>query len=383
MTTLTNPTSPTASSFDALVRHTGTPCVSIILPIDRRHPDDHRTHLELKSLVATARAQLQAMGAPGIDDLLQPADDVLQRTIIAERSGGLALFLAPGFAAEVIVDAPVEPLATTGDEFTIGSLLYALESSPTCYVLTVGAENVTLLRLDRTRWSRCEVPDLPDSVDEALWYERVERMSSSHAGGPVGGGGLSIIGHGSGAQDEDRKDRLTRFFQKVDDAVVQFLHGDVTTPLVVAGTAPSVARYQHVTRHHQVIAAPVGSPEELTTRELHTRIEELIEPLLAKSDDTLLGRLAASLGTGLAATALDEMLGATAQGRVSDLLVASTTPRWGRSTQPAELLAEWEPGAIDLVNGIICEAWRHGALLHRVMPDQLPDGSPLAALYRY
>ena len=108
---------------------------------------------------------------------------------------------------------------------------------PICYVLTVGAENVTLLRLDRTQWSVCKVPDLPGSVDEALWYERDERMRSSHAGGPVGARRMSIISHGSGAQDEDRKERLTRFFQKVDDAVLHYLHGDLETPLVLAGTA--------------------------------------------------------------------------------------------------------------------------------------------------
>lgn len=162
---------------------------------------------------------------------------MLQRAVIAEHSGGLGLFLAPGFAAEFAIEVAVQALATTGGQFTIGPLLSSIENGPTCYVLTVGAENVTLLRLDRTQWSVCKVPDLPGSVDEALWYERDERMRSSHAGGPVGARRMSIISHGSGAQDEDRKERLTRFFQKVDDAVLHYLHGDLETPLVLAGTA--------------------------------------------------------------------------------------------------------------------------------------------------
>ena len=373
----------TTRSFDALARHIATPCVSIILPIDRRHPDDRRAHLELKSLIASARAQLEAIGARDIDDLLEPADAVVQRAVIAEHSGGLGLFFAPGFSAEFAIDGPVQALAATGDQFTIGPLLSIVERAPTCHVLTVGADNVALARLDRTRWSGCEVPDLPTSVDEALWYGRDERMSSSHSGGPVGAGRMSIIGHGIGAQDEDRKDRLIRFYHKVDDAVLHFLHSDLESPLVVAGTAPSVARYQHTTRHHRVIAAVVGSPEELTTSELHQRVEESIEPLLAKHDDVLLERLAERVGTGLASAELDELIGASAQGRVSDLLVASTTPRWGRPTEATEFLEEWEPGATDVVNNIISEAWRHGARMHRVSTERLPEGSPLAALYRY
>ena len=384
-------TTLTTASFDALARHNATPSVSIILPIDRRHPDDRSVHLELKSLLASARAQLKAMDTPGIDDLLEPTETVLLRTVIAEHSGSLALFFAPGFAAEYAIDVSEQALATTGSQFTIGPLLSSVENGPTCYVLTVGAENVALLRLDRTQWSVCDVPDLPSSVDEALWYDRDERMSGSHVGGPVGGGGRSIIGHGglsiishgSGGQDEDRKERLTTFFQKVDEAVLQFLQSDLETPLVVAGTAPTVARYQCITRHHRVIAAPVGSPEELTTSELHQRVKEMIEPVLARRDDVLFERLATRLGTGLASTDLDELIGATAQGRVSDLLVASTTPRWGRPTQPTEYLDQWEPGATDFVNGVISEAWRHGARIHRVSPERLPEGSPLAALYRY
>lgn len=105
--------------------------------------------------------------------------------------------------------------------------------------------------------------------------------------------------------------------------------------------------------------------------------------VLAKRDDVLFERLVTRLGTGLASTDLDELVEATAQGRVSDLLVGATTPRWGRPTQPAEFLDEWEPDVTDFVNDIISEAWRHGARMHRVSPERLPERTPLAALYRY
>ena len=121
----------------------------------------------------------------------------------------------------------------------VGPLLASIDSGPICYVLTVGAENIALFRARRSGWTECDVPDLPRSKKDALWYERDERMSSSHAGGPTGARGMSIIGHGSGAQDEDRKDQLQRFFLKVDHAVVHFLLEDPETALVVAGTAPS------------------------------------------------------------------------------------------------------------------------------------------------
>jgi Bacterial archaeo-eukaryotic release factor family 3 len=371
------------TSFDVLARHTDGTCVSIYLPVDRSHPHDRETRLELKGLIGSAREQLQATGTADIDHLLSPAEALLDRPVVAEHSGGVALFLAPGFVAEHVIETPVGPLATTGRRFTVGPLLASVAQAPRCYVLTVGADNVALFKVDGSHWSECDVPDLPESVEQALWYERVERMSSAHSGGPVGAAGLSTIGHGSGAQDEDRKRRLSRFFQKVDSAVIDFLRDEPEAPLIVAGTARSVAGYQHVTRHHRVVAAAVGSPEELTASELHHRVEALHDSMLPDAESVLFGRLSQSLGTGLASTDLDEVRQACAEGRVGDLLVACTSPRWTPDGRPDELLEAWEPDAVDIVNETIVEAWLHGTAVHRVAADRLPGAVPVAALYRY
>ena len=250
-------------------------------------------------------------------------------------------------------------------------------------MLTVGAENIALHRVDGIVWSECHVADLPRSIEEALWYERDERTSGSHAGAHVGAGRMSVIAHGSGAQDEDRKRRLARFFHKVDDAVMHFLHDDPETPLVIAGTVPSVARYQLTTRHHHIVAAPIGSPEEITSTELHQRVNELLEPLAMQRNEVMLERLAVRASTGLASSDMTELVVAAQQGRVSDLLVASTMPVWAAASPPYDRLDAWQPGATDLINEIVGEAWRHGARIHAVPAERLAEDVQVAALYRY
>jgi hypothetical protein len=226
-------------TFDVLVRHRADPCVSLVVPVDRRHPDERASHLLLKQLVADARTRLTAAGVSGIDEILGPTDEVLQRPLLAEHSGGLGLFLSRGYAAEYPIDTAVEASVVIDDRFSVGPLLSGVATAPTCHALTLSADHVGLWQVSGLRWTRCDVPDLPQSVDETLWYERVERASGSHAGGPVGAAGMSIIGHGSGAQEEDRKERLARFFQIVDDAVMHHLRADPDGLLVVL---PSAAR---------------------------------------------------------------------------------------------------------------------------------------------
>jgi chaperonin GroEL (HSP60 family) len=66
--------------------------------------------------------RLEAIGARGIDDLLEPAETVVQHAVIAEHSGGLGLFIAPGFSAEFAIERLPDgsPLAALYRYSTIG-----------------------------------------------------------------------------------------------------------------------------------------------------------------------------------------------------------------------------------------------------------------------
>ena len=228
-------------------------------------------------------------------------------------------------------------------------------------------------------WPECSVPELPTSLDDTLWFERSERMSSGHSGGPVGATGMSMIGHGSGAQDEDRKDRMSRFLHKVDEAARHYLRSCPNETLVVAGAQTVVALYQKVSRHQHVLSAPIGSPHELSRREIRERVAALVAPVFAHAHDDALGRLGELLGTGLAGTDIEELAEAAATGRIGDLLVASTAPVWVMPPKRSEILHEWQPGATDVINDIICDGWRHGANTHRCAATNSPKGelSPL------
>ena len=370
------------SALDTLADHVGGPCVSILLPVDRRHPDDRHDHLQLKNLVASARSHLARLGTPHIDELLAGVEAVSSRPVLAERSGGLALFAAPGWFCEYRTDEQVEPLSVVSNHFAVASVVPALRPAP-CYVLSVGSNRVQLDRVEGSTWTTCDVPDLPRSVDDALWYEKSERMTSAHAGGPGHGGALSVIAHGQGGQDEDRKERLGRFFRKLDGALTAFLRSDPEAIVAVAGTGPVVACYLGVSQHRHLMAVVVGSPEELSGREFRRRVAAVMDESFPTGEEDLLARLHASLGTGLATTDLTELVHTAAAGRVAELLVGSSEPRWGLLGTGVELLDDWAPDADDLLNMVVCDAWRQRASVHSVRPGHLPDGAPLAALYRY
>lgn len=376
------PPTITLARLTELARHTGSPSVSIMMPIDRRHPDDRLDHGVLDRLVDRARAALDPWRAGvDIDALIAPMRAALERRVVAEHGESVVFFTSPGFAAELEVGRRIEPLCVVGDRFEVSPLVPCVDLSVGGHVLALGAEHVRLYRIGAVGLHECDVDDLPRSVDEALWFERTERHSGAHSGGQTGRRATVRRGHGSGVQQEDRKARLDRYFHLLDHAVLAHVGADRSHPLVVAGTGPMVTRYRAVSRHPWPLAVDLGSTVRLGDDELRRRVSA--EVAAATSIDPVLERFDALLGTGLAGSDPAEVLNAAADGAVAHLLVAGVEPWWALWPDSTARLADPVPGAVDLVNQAVTDALRSHATVLVVPADRLPDDAPLGALYRY
>jgi hypothetical protein len=384
MATIAPPVPPTITlaRLTELARHSASPSVSVLMPIDRRHPDDRLDHGVLDRLVDQARAGLDGwMASVDIAALLAPLTDALTRRVVSEHGESVAFFVSPGFTAEMELGTRVEPMCVVADRFEVSPLLPSVDRSIGGHVLALGSEHLRLCHVGATALHECTVPDLPRSVDEALWFERTERHGGAHSAGQTGRGTPVRRGHGSGAQQEDRKARLDRFFHLVDHTVLAHVGTDRTHPLVVAGAGPMVSRYRAVSRHPWTLGLEVGSTVRLGDDELRRRVAA--EVASATTVEPLLDRFATLLGTGLAGVDTSEVLTALGEGAVFSLLVAGTAPWWAHWPDSTDRLDEREPGAVDLVNLAVTDALRTHAAVHLVPPGRLPDGVPFGALYRY
>ncbi len=385
--------SVTRQMFNELANADTGPCVSIVVPFDRQHPDDYLAHTTLKDLTHRAKAQLAAHDSVEIDNLLAAPIAALQGPLVSNGRSATGFYSSPGFSIELPLSCPAGPLCVVDDRFHVSSLLPALADDVSGFVLTVGAEHVQLYRITDSTLQQCRVPELEHSVDDALWFDRVERHVGSHSGQSLRQGGVGTISHGSGAQAEDRKRRLERFYHYVDRTVLDFLGARRTQPLLLVGTTPEVARFQHVTRHPHAVALPGGSPARLSPSELEARSLQALrdpQPLI----ESIVQRFAALNGTGRASNDLATILEAAAQGRVDTLLVADPVPVWGTFVDGHVALSGIDgasQGRVDLINLAVSDAWRTGATVatttaptSTIAPaDQMAPGSPLAAIFRY
>ncbi|HEY9800174.1 MAG TPA: hypothetical protein V6D25_07430, partial [Leptolyngbyaceae cyanobacterium] len=92
------------------------------------------------------------------------------------------------------------------------------------------------------------------------------------------------------------------------------------------------------------------------------------------------------LGTGKASSQITETIPAACQGRVDKLIVALGQQQWGTfdlDTQTVQLHSDAEPNDEELLDFAATQTILNGGIVYAVESANMPDNTPLAAVFRY
>jgi hypothetical protein len=335
--------------------------VSIYVPVDPAHRDVDR--VSLKASLQWAGEELVARHhfTPADAAALTAAADMPA----AMQSGTVVWFLGRGRGRCVLLPEPVGPATVVGEVADVMGLLPYLGDNGAYFVLALSQHRVRLFRASRYRIDPVTVPDLPKSLEEALWFVHREPTFERHGSGAM---------HASGGGREWHKDDMQRFVQLVDEAVLPVLRGS-TAPLVVLGVGYEAAMFVNVSRYRHVVREPVeGNPDSLDADQVHERSWAVAKDRVSVAGD-LLAKARELLGTGMAVSDAVELRTAAVSGAVGSLLV--TPAATAVPTVQRELGAEREA----LCRAVLSAA-ASGAGLFVAPDDRLPGGGAAVALLR-
>ncbi len=369
-------------------------CVSIFVPTHRIGPETQQNPIRLKNLLGKAEEDLVAAGLrpPEAQELLQPAETLLHDGLFWQhQSDGLALFISPETFQHYRLPFDFEELAVVAERFHIKPLLPLLSGDGRFYILALSQSEVRLLQGTRYSVSEVDLGEVPDSLAEALRYNDPEKQLQFHTSTrtPGGKGQRPAIFHGHGvASADDPKDYILRYFHQVDEGLGDPLGGE-ETPLVLAGVDYLLPLYKEANTYPHLVAEGIeGNPEELRAEELHEQAWPILRPLFlkAKREAAAQYRQLAGAGSERASSDLEEVIPAAYVGRVETLFVALHTQRWGAfdaDTYEVRSHEEEEPGDEDLLDLAAVHTLVNGGTVYAVEPEKVPDGTPLAAVFRY
>jgi Bacterial archaeo-eukaryotic release factor family 3 len=374
--------------LELLVQQPRSPCVSLYIPTHRSRPETQQDPIRLKNLIRRAEERLVGTGIRRRDagEVLHPARELIEdEAFWRHQSGGLALFLRAGWFRCYRLPLTFEELVVVSDRFHVSALLPLLTGDGHFFVLALSENEARLLAGTRSAVHVVNVPSLPAGVKDALRYDDPQRELGSHAA-ERGGPGARVVLHGQGIGAEVQKERLGRYLQAVDDAVRGSLRGQ-RAPLVLAGVAYVRAMYRHISTYPHLLERGIsGSPDRVSSEELHTRAWALVEPLFTRDRDDAAAAYREALGTGRASDSLEEVLTAAEAGRIDVLFVPTGThvlsATYG-SAGVAHADGGQEFGGRDLIEQAVVRTMLNGGTVYAVPEGEMPDRAPIAALFRY
>lgn len=363
-------------------------CVSLFMPTFRTGTETQQNQIRLRNLLRAAEERLLGAGLrPGeIKSLLEPAQALTGNLLFWKRqSDGLALFLATDFFRFFCLPASFAELVTVGDRFHIKPLLPLLSGDRRFYILTLSQKEVRLLEGTEQQIQEIELERIPRSLDEALQHDEFGKQVRFRSGAG-GGGDRSAMVSGHGAEIEDAKDNLLRYFRLIDRGLHDLLRGE-QAPLVLAGVDYLFPIYREANTYAHLLDEGVpGNPRGINPESLQRATLKIVGPYFQKAEADAIAQYRQSSGTGLASASVPEILSAAGHGRVGLLLVTSGGQVRGRFDRESGAVAidpaTGEAGE-DLLDLAAVETFLNGGQVFVLAPEKMPAASPLAAVFRY
>ena len=370
-----------------LEKHQGL-CISIFMPAFRTGVESQQNQIRFKNLLRSAEEKLLAGGLrpQEIKTLLEPAQALPGNVLFWRRqSDGLALFISADLFRCYCLPEAFAELIVVADRFHVKPLLPLLGGDNRFYLLALSQKEVRLLEGTGKNIREIELESVPGSLAEALQYDELGKQIRFRAGA-AGGGDHSTMVSGHGAELDDAKDNLLKYFRLIDRGLHDLLR-DERAPLVLAGVDYLFPIYREANTYPRLIEEGIpGNPQGISAETLYQAALKIVNPYFQKAGHDAVAQYRQSLGTGLASADSREIVPAAHHGRVGLLLIASGSQQWGTY--------DWGSGAVqrheaagtaseDLLEIAAIQTFLNGGTVFTLSPEKMPDKSDLAAVFRY
>jgi hypothetical protein len=363
-------------------------CVSIFMPTFRTGAEGQQNQIRFRNLLRGAEEKLLAVGLrpQEVKKFLEPAQALVGNVLFWRRqSDGLALFLTADLFRYFCLPEAFDELILVADRFHIKPLLPLLGGDKRFYILALSQKGVRILEGTQHHVQEIEMESIPNSLAEALQYDALEKQVRFRAGSAGGGERTSMVS-GHGADIDDTKENLLKYFRLIDRGLHDLLR-DERAPLVLAGVEYLFPIYREANTYPHLIESGIaGNPKGISAEALHRTALEIVSPFFQKAQREGLAQYRQSSGTGLTSADVGEIIPAAYHGRVGHLFVASGRQQWGcyrGESGAVELHLKIEPSSEDLLELAAIQTYLNGGSVFTLPPEDMPDARDLVAVFRY
>lgn len=365
------------------------PCLSLYARYTATPPavSPKTNALEWKEIIRRIEPKTKQYGAQGRELL----DSVMDWDAILPdgkpQGSSLAVFRSPDQFWVSWIDTELPAQATIGPRFYIRPLLRQVTRDAIFHILALSQKDVRLLRC--TSRSAEEVPfpaGIETSFDKWMNTAKPDHMAEKMEAVTASTGSMKgVFSTVSTTGREDKDKFLTHFFRQIDRGLNQILRNN-SGPVVLAGVEYELPLYRSANSYPHLCQESVqGAPNSLKAGEMHTRALEAISRSYIKKVDTVLAEYNHKAGGG-ASNRLKDIVTAAHDGRVVTLLVSDSLETTGVFDEITHTVKARETGGSedeDLINDAAVQTILHAGQVFVVRNNKMPNGAPLAAVFRF
>ncbi|MBC7724974.1 MAG: hypothetical protein H7146_09555 [Burkholderiaceae bacterium] len=371
---------PTRSDLQELSGSRHPASVSIYLATSPLPAARDESRIALKTMVAdvarTLHPQRSSDDVPELLHRLETLGD--EGDLWGDSSRGIAVFASPGTLRVFRLVGDIRSQATVGDRFDIGTLLRAVAFDHSAHILALTEGSVHLYSLtNNDRLRELDLPDLPADLATTL-----EHLTTADQSAPP---------RALGANGDKTEQR--RYCRIVHDAVLARIAQDPAgeVPLILAASVDLEPAFRAVNRHRGLAEQGVhANPESLTPAQLADRARAILHELHVAELTAWCERFELERSRDLATSDLGHVARAATAAAVGDLLFDMDSVLQGSIDDDGvlSLTDVSADGAADVasyrvVDEIAARVLRAGGTVRAARTDDLPEGSPVAAILRY
>jgi hypothetical protein len=381
----------TREELDRLLSVNDYPCVSILVPMEKKAPANRQNSIRIKGLLKRAKELLEREVAPREAAPVLEGLQSLVDTIEGEPPlDGLALFASPGLARRVDLPFSVPERVIIDREFATREIVIGLNRTARYRVLVLSDRPTRLLEGTGSDLVELKAGGFPAvyegpgefvNTPEGVLAPRGLKREVPHPGSHQRTRNFGF--EPTTTREEYRKE----FLHSIDVALGTFADRD-PLPLAIVGVDRQLAFFENVSRHaSSVVARIVGSHGDGAPHEIARLVWPLVEAAVhAQNVERARKAIDAAIKNRKVARGVMEVWRAAREGRGATLVVEEGYRFPARSGSSSEkLLAPNDPEGgplTDAVDEILDEVLRkHGDVVF--VPDGTLEGERIALTLRY
>jgi hypothetical protein len=382
----------TKDIFAELAGFDKAPCISILMPTHKAgvEVNEQTDMTAFKTMLQKVEKKLIEKGTDEttIKSMLKPGYDLLRDDAFwRSLNNGLAVYIADGYFKYIKLGAPLIEHLHVNDSFYVGPLVPFMVKPTYFYVLDIAKRDPRFYRADAFGIEHLAVEEMPSGMEDVIHFEEKEGDTLFRTGGRGGTGGANF--HGIGGGRPEHKDNIAQYLQEVDNTIWEsHLHGE-NAPLLISGQEFLIPIYRSVSKYRNIWPeALTGNHHQQSDNELYEDAMQVMKAYFDQPLERALEDYGNKVATSLTSSMIGTIIPATYYGKVSHLFVKKGMRVCGRFNEQENKLELMDlekdlDKADDLIDKAVIKTIQNGGEVYFLEPDQMPNGSDIAAVFRY